>query len=499
MRNIHLSLLVAAMILVCGAVPAWGAEPVVLPNAQMLVNPSFSLHPDFVPDGLTSVSSFARANGDVLLRADAAAALREMLAAMKEAGLTDIYINSGYRSFARQRELYTAKVAFYRQQGSSDATARAQAARWVLPPGESEHQSGLAVDVSSSATGHDLTEAFAHTPAGRWFNEHCVEYGFILRYTAEKELWTGVASEPWHFRYVGADHAYYIQQHGLCLEEYHKALREQSPLLFENARGEKRAIYYGAYNSSADLPGTVLALSLAYYGGDEYIITTQPPAVPLFDTVGHWGESFIRRLHGMEVLRGYEDGSFKPDAEVNRGEFITAFSRLPLPVFTAPPLFDGEEDSTQPVPLSSLPLPYTDVSPEKYYYTPLSLCYNLGLVQVWETKGMGPMLFEASRPLLRGEAALLLAQVISKDNFILPATLSYSDVPPASGLLFPSVELLTARGVLSGNSDGLFHPERRISRAETSAMLCRLLDAKLQENTMTAEPDAEPDDPEEIL
>ena len=489
MRNFLMPLLIAVSILLCSATPARAADLAMLPDAQMLVNPSNHLPQDFVPQNLTSVNSFVRSNGDVLLRADAARALQEMLAAMKDAGITDIYANSGYRSFARQGELHRAKVAFYRQQGSNETTARAQAARWVLPPGESEHQTGLAVDLSTSGTGHDLTEAFGNTSAGRWLGEHCTEYGFILRYTAEKEPLTGVASEPWHFRFVGADHACYMRQHDLCLEEYHKLLREQNQLLFDNALGEKRAIYYSGDNTGAGLPGTVLALSHARYGGGEYIITTHPPAVPLFDTVGHWGEPFIRRLHGMEVLRGYEDGSFRPDAGINRGEFITAFTRLPLPLFTEATPASAGEDFAQALPGNPSVLPYVDTNPNNYYYQPLLICYHAGLIQGWGA----PPLFDAARPLLRGEAALLLAQAVNKENFLLPAALSYRDVPPASGLLYRSVELLTARGVISGNDDGLFHPERGVSRAETSAMLCRLLDAKLLENTAEAEPEPEPD------
>ncbi|MCL1905387.1 MAG: D-alanyl-D-alanine carboxypeptidase family protein [Clostridiales bacterium] len=474
MANKLLPVLVALLILVSGAIPAQAAENSMLPNAQMLVNPANPLPPDFKPEGLTGISGFMRANGDILLRSDAAAALREMLSALKAAGITDIYACSGYRSFTRQKELHTAKVAYYRQQGSSETRARAQAARWVLPPGQSEHQTGLALDFSTSSNGYELSEAFARTAAGRWLKEHCVEYGFIVRYTAEKETFTGVASEPWHLRYVGADHALYMRQNDLCLEEYHALLREKSPLLFKNATGEERAVHYATGDTSANPPGAVLAVSLARYGSKSRIITARPPLTPLFDTAGHWGEPFIRRLHGLGVVGGYMDGSFRPDTGVSRGEFITAFSRLPLPVFTDTPIVLGESPS---LPLGPVMLPYKDVYPEDYYYQPLLRCYRASIVQVLDTEALTPHLFEAHRQLLRGEAALLLAQAFNKDTFVSPANFSYSDVPPPAGQLYRSVELLTARGVLSGDKDGLFHPERGISRAEMSAMLCRLLDA----------------------
>jgi D-alanyl-D-alanine carboxypeptidase len=457
-------------------------EPDTLPHAQMLVNPANALPPEFVPENLTSIKGFARANGNILLRSDAAQALREMLSALRAAGITDIYANSGYRNFARQGELHMAKVASYRREGVDETTARAQAARWVLPPGESEHQTGLALDLSTAGLGFDLKEAFAQTAAGRWLTEHCVEYGFILRYTAEKEPLTGVASEPWHFRYVGADHAYYMRQHDLCLEEYHVLLREESPLLFENAGGEWRAVYYATADISGSLPGMLLAVSRACYGSEDHIITVKPPEKPLFDVAGHWGEPFIIRMHGLSVINGYLDGSFRPDAGVSRGEFITALSRLPLAIFIdAPPLTDTTEEQAQWTPLYMLILPYKDADPEKYYYQPLQACYRASLVQVLEIKGANPLLFEADRPLLRGETALLIAQIISVEDFVLPASHSYIDVPPLAGQLFKAVELLTTHGVLSGDGDGLFHPERGVSRAEMSAILCRLLDVALQE------------------
>ena len=465
--------------------PETAPLPPGLPDAQMLVNRSNTLPADFMPQDLTPIKGFVRSNGNILLRADAAQALREMLAALKAAGIKDIYANSGYRSYGRQQELYAAKVASYRKAGYSEAEA--QAARWVAPPGASEHQSGLAVDFSTSSTGYDLVEAFANTAAGRWLAAHCGEYGFILRYAAEKEPLTGVAAEPWHFRYVGADHAFYIRQHDLCLEEYHALLSGESPLNFTNASGEKRAVYYS--ETVAGLPGKLLALSRAGYGSAYSIVTLKPP---LYDALGHWGEPYIFRLHALGIVNGYEDGSFRPNAGVSRGEFITALSRLPIDIFAEePPANSGQEDFAQYL-LNSVILPYEDADPAKYYYQPLQRCYRVALAQALDIllideQGVGHLLFEAGRPLARGEAALLLARTLDAQDFILPGALSYSDVPPLAGQLFSSVEFLSARGVFAGDSDGLFHPERGVSRAEMSAMLCRLLDVALQEAALQKE------------
>ena len=85
--------------------------------------------------------------------------------------------------------------------------ARSMALQTVAYPGTSEHQLGLAVDLLG-------------TEAKAWFGEHCWEYGFILRYTAEKQAITGFVEELWHFRYVGREVSMDMKDSGLCLEEY---------------------------------------------------------------------------------------------------------------------------------------------------------------------------------------------------------------------------------------------------------------------------------------
>lgn len=88
------------------------------------------------------------------------------------------------------------------------------AIRYSAPPGQSEHQTGLCFDVAS------LYRTFATTEAGIWLNEHCAEYGFIIRYPENSEDITGYMYEPWHIRYVGEETAQAIMSQGITLEEY---------------------------------------------------------------------------------------------------------------------------------------------------------------------------------------------------------------------------------------------------------------------------------------
>lgn len=497
-------LLLIMCLTVCGSVPALADEAVTLPDAQILVNQANPLPSYLEPESLVAVSGFARGSANVRLREDAAEALKAMLAALKEDGIRDIYVNSGYRSFVRQGELYTAKVASYRKQGNDEEAARSLAARWVLPAGDSEHQTGLAVDLSTSTIRYELNHKFADTAAGLWLTEHCTEYGFIVRYTEEKEPITGVAPEPWHFRYVGIDHAVYMREHELCLEEYHALLKEQKTLLFVNSAGLSRAVYYRmvyrADEVSTGLPGTILSVSLAHKNSGEYIVCTAPPPEPLFDVVGHWSEQQIRRLYELGAVSGYEDGSFRPGELVSRGEFITMLSRLPLPAFAEPaPVMDtvdvenpegeipeaGEEEEAVTEEQEPLPLPYPDIDETKYYYQPLLQCFRAALVQPMLMRDPAPQLFQPEKALLRREAALLLEAVLADEAYNPPATPTYSDVPPETAALFRAVEHLTARGVIKGDL-GLFNPEHTVSRAEISAMLSRLLDALEQEQAPAA-------------
>lgn len=150
-----------------------------------------------------------------------ASALAAMLADCRAAGYSPL-IRSAYRTQAQQTTFYQNLVQARMAQGLSQTEAQKQAATEVAVPGTSEHQLGLAVDLVD-ASYQVLDEAQASTPAQQWLVAHCWEYGFILRYPAEKQDITGIIYEPWHYRYVGRDHAQAIRQSGQCLEEFLQA------------------------------------------------------------------------------------------------------------------------------------------------------------------------------------------------------------------------------------------------------------------------------------
>ena len=143
-----------------------------------------------------------------------------MLQAAKSEGLNTL-ICSSYRTNEKQEQLYQNKVSEYLSQGYSKVEASDKAAFWVARPGTSEHQLGLAVDIVSTKN-QRLDRSQENTVEQQWLIQNSWKYGFVLRYPTNKNSITGVGYEPWHYRYVGKEHAKKINELGVCLEEYVK-------------------------------------------------------------------------------------------------------------------------------------------------------------------------------------------------------------------------------------------------------------------------------------
>lgn len=143
------------------------------------------------------------------VRADIAPAVEALFAAAQEAG-HELEIGSGFRSAELQNTYYTNYVRVYGQTAADAVSAK---------PGYSEHQTGLAIDISTTDRACYLEDCFGDLPAGIWLKEHAHEHGFILRYPKEKEGITDFRYEPWHFRYVGKELAGALVASGLSMDE----------------------------------------------------------------------------------------------------------------------------------------------------------------------------------------------------------------------------------------------------------------------------------------
>ncbi|WP_445491143.1 M15 family metallopeptidase [Niallia sp. 03133] len=189
-------------------------------NIVSLVNKDFGLPDGYAPDDLAR-PNVAFSFGDQkieksYLRQEAASGLEEMFKAAKADGV-NLYAVSGYRSFDRQTVLYDAEV---------QKVGKEKAIQAVAYPGNSEHQTGLAMDISSESSNFLLSEEFGETKEGKWLKENAHRYGFILRYPKGKESVTGYEYEPWHFRYVGKKPANDIFENDWTLEEYFKLVKK---------------------------------------------------------------------------------------------------------------------------------------------------------------------------------------------------------------------------------------------------------------------------------
>ena len=141
------------------------------------------------------------------------------LVALMEAALADgqkLYLKSAYRSYKTQNTMYYNRL---QQNGGKDDG-------WVSKPGASDHQTGLGCDVvPGNWTDRGMNSRMAKEEECQWMAAHCQEYGFIIRYPADKEDITEINYEPWHLRSVGIPAATYIMENGLCLEEFHEELQ----------------------------------------------------------------------------------------------------------------------------------------------------------------------------------------------------------------------------------------------------------------------------------
>lgn len=144
--------------------------------------------------------------------------LKNLFKAASDAGVP-LQLVSAYRSPDLQDRLFTRSVNSYISQGYSkqEAIKKANYARTFS--GTSEHNTGLCFDILQQGN-FTLSESFENTAQFKWLSEHAEEYGFILRYRKDKTTQTGIMYEPWHFRYVGVEHAKKINELDMCLEEY---------------------------------------------------------------------------------------------------------------------------------------------------------------------------------------------------------------------------------------------------------------------------------------
>ena len=176
----------------------------------VLVNERYTV-PDSFPGELVTLKNGKKV--DARIYPD----LQDMFDAARKDGL-GLTVRSGYRTKESQQQVFDDKVAEFRQEGRSGHKAKQLAKEWVALPGHSEHELGLAVDINADEQVCSKEDLYL------WLSQNAIDYGFVCRYPSEKASITHVEHEPWHYRYVGKEHATAMKEKGLCLEEYVETL-----------------------------------------------------------------------------------------------------------------------------------------------------------------------------------------------------------------------------------------------------------------------------------
>ncbi|MFG1733059.1 D-alanyl-D-alanine carboxypeptidase family protein [Paenibacillus sp. 843] len=214
----------------------------------VLVNKDHPLDPEAVPKDIVTLFEhndlmygYVVLDNTIRLSRSVAENFGDMIEAAGQDGVNHFMISSGYRDESEQEQLY-------REKGSD----------YALPPGYSEHNLGLSMDIGSTQQSID------RSPEGKWLKEHAWAHGFILRYPQDKTEITGIQYEPWHFRYVGQPHSMIMKELNLTLEEYLDYLKEQSSYR-TTVEGKEYEIKY--------VPVTSKDMEIEIPAGSEYEIS----------------------------------------------------------------------------------------------------------------------------------------------------------------------------------------------------------------------------------
>ena len=198
-------------------------------SIRLLVNREYTLTADYHPNGLVipKVSSLHRTAVEPrYLRAVAAGPLVQLFRAVFQATGVMLVARSGFRSYETQQHLFETRARIRGAEEANRTTAKA---------GQSEHQTGLAMDVTSESVSCQLSAGFGATVEGRWLADNAHHYGFIIRYPAGQESVTGYVYEPWHIRYLGVELSAELYRTRLTMEAYHEKEKPRRRQGFEQS------------------------------------------------------------------------------------------------------------------------------------------------------------------------------------------------------------------------------------------------------------------------
>ena len=191
-------------------------------NSKLLVNKDNPLPKDFSPKALKPISAgkVKLEYSDLKLIPCTLDALYSMVAAAKKDSINSFIINSAYRSMSAQQLIFNSNLNSFKKTSKTYEEALSRTRQLVALPGNSEHHTGLSLDIFSVNGRH--RSDFEGTKEQIWLDTNLHRFGFIIRYPSDKTLVTGSVYEPWHIRYVGVSLSTYLAENNLCLEEFYE-------------------------------------------------------------------------------------------------------------------------------------------------------------------------------------------------------------------------------------------------------------------------------------
>jgi len=287
----------------------------------LLVNYDHQVSADYAPADLVTFSGGRVLKPSMDLRRETKTAYEQMSKAMDKAGLK-LYICSGFRTYDYQTGLFTKRLQSRINSGMGYAEAFAATNLYTAYPGTSEHETGMAIDLAKDIYA-ELNDYFGTTPVGKWLYANCADYGFILRYTKEKQDVTRIGYEPWHFRYVGLPHSRIITEQGWAFEEYLQHLQQGNVLTRTEEDGVWTIRYTTDYSAISKMKN-VQSYSYDNCGG--WVVTCWKENTGYY--VGeHWSKQYFDTLLAG---RGYQgDCTVVPDQPIPVEGFQYLYSLIP--------------------------------------------------------------------------------------------------------------------------------------------------------------------------
>lgn len=213
-------------------------KKMLLDNSQYMkiVNKNNTLSLKFIPKDLVYLKGKVNAEvtNSMRLEKNAAVQLGIMIKDANKKEINDFVIRSAYRSYNDQRSIYTSYLNKFKKGYPHDYIS--VTTRYVQKPGMSEHQTGLAIDISSKSRNN--YSSFEQTTHYKWLKQNSWKYGFIIRYPKDKTKITGISFEPWHLRYVGRPLAELLYKNNWTLEEFTNYVTKNKFMIFKTYQGK---------------------------------------------------------------------------------------------------------------------------------------------------------------------------------------------------------------------------------------------------------------------